>query len=62
MPPAISPGDAQWLRYRRALIQRGVYHFPVAAKQGSLSLAHSDEDLTTTVEAAARAAEVALRS
>jgi glutamate-1-semialdehyde 2,1-aminomutase len=37
-------------RYRRALIERGVYHFPVAAKQGSISLAHSDLDLDQTFE------------
>ena len=27
------------LRYRRALIERGIYNFPVAAKQGSISFA-----------------------
>jgi glutamate-1-semialdehyde 2,1-aminomutase len=38
------------LRYRRALIERGVYHFPVAAKQGSISHAHGDEDIARTLE------------
>ncbi|MCW8130585.1 MAG: aminotransferase class III-fold pyridoxal phosphate-dependent enzyme [Planctomycetota bacterium] len=38
-------------RLRRALLARGVYHFPLAAKQGSLSAAHSDEDLARTLEA-----------
>jgi glutamate-1-semialdehyde 2,1-aminomutase len=38
------------LRYRRALIDRGVYHFPVACKQGSLSAAHSDADVDRTLE------------
>ena len=39
------------LRYRRALIDRGVYHFPVATKQGSISFAHTDEDIDFTLEA-----------
>lgn len=39
------------LRYRRALIARGVYHFPVAAKQGSVSFAHSTDDVDATLAA-----------
>jgi glutamate-1-semialdehyde 2,1-aminomutase len=39
------------LRYRRALIDRGVYHFPVAAKQGSISYAHTANDIDATLEA-----------
>ena len=38
-------------RYRRALIQCGVYHFPVPSKQGSISFAHSDDDIDQTLEA-----------
>ncbi len=39
------------VRYRRALIERGVYHFPVAAKQGSVSFAHTEADIDRTLEA-----------
>jgi glutamate-1-semialdehyde 2,1-aminomutase len=39
------------LRYRRALIDRGVYHFPLPTKQGSLSAAHTDDDLAFTLDA-----------
>jgi glutamate-1-semialdehyde 2,1-aminomutase len=46
------------LRYRRALIERGVYHFPVASKQGSISAAHTEEDIDATLAAT----EHALRS
>jgi glutamate-1-semialdehyde 2,1-aminomutase len=38
-------------RYRRALIERGIYHFPVIVKQGSISFAHSEVDLDRTLEA-----------
>jgi glutamate-1-semialdehyde 2,1-aminomutase len=37
-------------RYRRALIARGVYHFPLPCKQGSLSAAHARADIATTLE------------
>jgi glutamate-1-semialdehyde 2,1-aminomutase len=37
-------------RYRRALIDRGIYHFPLACKQGSVSAAHSDDDIDETLE------------
>ncbi|AMV39054.1 aspartate aminotransferase family protein [Planctomyces sp. SH-PL62] len=39
------------LRYRKALIARGVYHFPLPTKQGSLSAAHSEADVDSTLEA-----------
>ncbi|MBI3831712.1 MAG: aspartate aminotransferase family protein [Planctomycetes bacterium] len=38
-------------KFRRALLERGVYHFPMAAKQGSIGAAHSEEDLARTLEA-----------
>lgn len=36
--------------YRKALIEAGVFHFPVATKQGSISFAHRDEDVDRTLE------------
>src|SRR5690606_10561587 len=39
------------LRYRKALIARGVYNFPVAAKQGSISFAHTADDIDQTLAA-----------
>jgi len=39
------------VRYRRALIERGIYQFPVAAKQGSISFAHTEADIDQTLEA-----------
>jgi len=41
-------------RYRRALIERGIYQFPQPCKQGSVSAAHSDQDIDRTLEIAAR--------
>ncbi|MBI2194677.1 MAG: aspartate aminotransferase family protein [Planctomycetes bacterium] len=38
------------VRYRRALIERGIYHFPLATKQGSISFAHTDRDIDETLE------------
>ena len=38
-------------KYRRALIERGVYHFPVNVKQGSISFAHSEKDIDQTLNA-----------
>lgn len=35
---------------RRKLIKRGVYFFPVAAKQCSISFAHASEDIAITLE------------
>jgi glutamate-1-semialdehyde 2,1-aminomutase len=37
-------------RYRKALIDQGIYHFPLATKQGSISLAHSNADIDETLE------------
>jgi glutamate-1-semialdehyde 2,1-aminomutase len=39
------------LRYRRALIERGIYNFPVAVKQGSISFAHTEDDIDATLSA-----------
>lgn len=39
------------LRYRRALIRRGVYQFPLPTKQGSLSAAHTEADVDFTLDA-----------
>jgi glutamate-1-semialdehyde 2,1-aminomutase len=39
------------LKYRRALIEKGIYHFPLPTKQGSLSAAHTDADVAFTLEA-----------
>lgn len=38
------------VRYRTALIEQGVFHFPLATKQGSISLAHTEADLQLTLE------------
>lgn len=45
---------------RRALIDHGVYFFPVATKQCSLTLAHTDEDVELTIRAYRRALRAAL--
>lgn len=37
-------------RYRARLIERGVFHFPNPAKQGSISFAHTPEDIDTTLQ------------
>ena len=44
-------------RYRRALIERGVYQFPMPCKQGSVSAAHTDEDIDRTLEVTAEVAK-----
>ena len=36
--------------YRKRLIDKGVFHFPVPTKQGSISFAHTNEDITQTLE------------
>ncbi len=36
-------------KYRRALIEKGIYHFPLATKQGSISFAHSQTDIDETL-------------
>ena len=38
------------IRYRKALIEKSIYHFPVACKQGSVSYAHTKEDIGKTLE------------
>ncbi len=37
--------------YRRALLERGIYYFPVPCKQGSISFAHSEQDIDCTLAA-----------
>ncbi len=39
------------VKYRLALIKRGIYHIPLPCKQGSVSLAHTAEDIDRTLEA-----------
>ena len=43
------------LSMRRSMIRRGIYFFPVATKQCSISVAHSEEDIDMTVEALGKA-------
>lgn len=38
------------LKYRKALIDKGVYHIPIACKQGSVSYSHTTEDIAKTLE------------
>ena len=38
------------LRYRRELIKNGIYHIPVACKQGSVSYAHTPSDIDLTLD------------
>ncbi len=38
-------------RFRRELIDRGIYHFPLPTKQGSISFAHTEADVDLTLEA-----------
>ena len=38
------------LGYRRALIDQGIYHFPLPTKQGSISAAHTEADIDETLE------------
>lgn len=38
-------------QYRLALIKKGIFHFPLPIKQGSISFAHSLEDIERTLEA-----------
>jgi glutamate-1-semialdehyde 2,1-aminomutase len=37
--------------YRRALLERGIYYFPVPCKQGSISFAHTEQDIDRTLAA-----------
>ena len=38
------------LQYRKALIEKGIYHIPIACKQSSVSFAHTEEDIHHTLE------------
>jgi glutamate-1-semialdehyde 2,1-aminomutase len=40
--------------YRRRLIEEGIYHFPLPLKQGSISFAHSEDDISETLETTKR--------
>lgn len=44
-------------RYRAELIKEGIYHFPLPAKQGSVSAAHSEADIQETLAANSRVIE-----
>ena len=47
-------------QFRRALIEEGVFFFPVATKQCSISTAHTSEDVESTLAASRRALEATL--
>lgn len=38
------------LKLRKALIENGIYHIPIACKQCSVSYAHSEEDIAKTLD------------
>ncbi len=38
------------LRYRKALVEKGILQFPIPSKQGSISFAHTREDIDLTLE------------
>lgn len=38
------------MKLRLGLIERGIYHIPIACKQGSVSFAHSSADIARTLE------------
>ncbi|MEP7111620.1 MAG: aspartate aminotransferase family protein [Ferruginibacter sp.] len=38
------------LRYRKALIEKGIYHIPIACKQSSVSYSHTEDDINYTLE------------
>lgn len=42
-------------RYRRRLIEHGIYHFPLPCKQGSVSAAHTEAVIDNTLEATRQA-------
>ena len=46
------------VRYRKLLIENGVFHFPVAAKQGSISFAHTEDDIDQTLSITERVLDV----
>ncbi len=37
-------------KYRTVLIEEGVFHFPLPTKQGSISVAHTEEDIERTLD------------
>lgn len=43
---------SMFVRFRREMIERGVYMLPVNLKRNHVSLAHTDADIDTTLEAA----------
>ena len=47
---AIHNDAAYDVGYRKALIENGVFHFPVTTKQGSISFAHCEADIDETLE------------
>jgi len=38
------------VRYRRMMIENGIYYFPVATKQGSISFSHTEDDIDATLD------------
>jgi glutamate-1-semialdehyde 2,1-aminomutase len=48
------------LRYRQALIEKGIYHFPLPTKQGSISAAHTDADIDKTLDATREVLQIGL--
>ena len=42
--------SARDVAYRKALIEQGVFQFPVTTKQGSISFAHTEQDIDETLE------------
>ena len=38
------------IKYRKLLIEHGVYHIPIPCKQGSVSYAHTEADIDKTLE------------
>ena len=49
-------------RFRRALLEEGIFFFPLATKQCSISASHSEQDVDQTVRAAERALKAVLLS
>lgn len=47
-------------RYRAKLIENGIFHFPTPTKQGSISFAHSADDIDRTLEVTARIVKAGL--
>ena len=37
-------------KYRTLLIEKGIFHFPLPTKQGSISFAHTETDIEHTIE------------